>query len=125
MPKIGIIRCDAYTSTCAGDKCFPATRERTGAFTASPDAVELVGFDTCGGCDRHKADKIVARAHRLKEKGAEAIHLGNCLTAVCPGADLFAASIGQQVALPSAAARCRSGTRTRSCELGTGGRGGP
>jgi predicted metal-binding protein len=100
MPKIGIIRCDAYTDTCAGFKCFPALRERTGTFTAYGEVLEIVGFDTCGGCDRNKSDKVVARARRLKEKGAEAIHLGNCLTAVCPWTDLFADSIAQQVALP-------------------------
>ena len=100
MPKIGIIRCDAYTDKCAGYKCFPAVRERAAAFAAYPGPVELVGFDTCGGCDRNQADKIVARAQRLKEKGAEVIHLGNCLKSVCPWRDLFATSIGQKVSLP-------------------------
>ena len=100
MPKIAIIRCDDYADTCAGFKCFPALRERTGAFAAYEGGLETVGFDTCGGCDRNKADKIVARARRLKEKGAEAIHLGNCLTSVCPWTDLFAESIARQVALP-------------------------
>ena len=100
MPKLGIIRCDAYTDKCAGYKCFPAVRERAAAFAAYPGPVELVGFDTCGGCDRNQTDKIVARAQRLKEKGAEVIHLGNCLKSVCPWTDLFATSIAQQVGLP-------------------------
>jgi hypothetical protein len=34
MPKIAIIRCDDYADPCAGFNCFPALRERTGAFTA-------------------------------------------------------------------------------------------
>jgi predicted metal-binding protein len=100
MVKIGIIRCDDYADSCAGFKCFPALREGTGAFAAYGEGREIVGFDTCGGCDRNKAEKIVARARRLKEKGAEAIHLGNCLTAACPWTDLFVDSIAEQVALP-------------------------
>jgi hypothetical protein len=46
------------------------------------------------------ADKIVARARRLMEKGAKAIHRGNCLTTAGPWADRFAESIARQVAPP-------------------------
>jgi len=100
VSKIGIIRCDTHADTCAGFKCFPAMREHTGAFAAYREPVEIVGFDSCGGCDRNQADKIVARARRLKERGAEAIHLGNCLTNVCPWAELFAESVAREVGLP-------------------------
>jgi hypothetical protein len=31
MPKVAIIRCDDSADACAGFKCFPALRERTGA----------------------------------------------------------------------------------------------
>jgi predicted metal-binding protein len=95
MTKVGIIRCDAHSDDCAGYSCFPAVRNRTGAFAAY-DGVELVGFDTCGGCARNKADRTVARAARLKAKGAEVIHLGNCLTSACPWKDLLAESIARE-----------------------------
>ena len=52
--KIGIIRCDEHSVSCAGYSCFPAVRDRTGAFEEY-NAVELIGFDTCGGCGRGKA----------------------------------------------------------------------
>lgn len=97
MPKVGIVRCDAYADKCAGYKCFPATRDRAAAFAAYPAPV---GFDTCGGCDRNPATKIVARAQRLKERGAEAIDFSKCLVSVCPWSDLFATSIREQVGIP-------------------------
>ena len=61
MSKIGIIRCDVYSENCAGFHCFPAVQNRTGQFQYY-DNVELIGFDTCGGCGRGKATKIVAIA---------------------------------------------------------------
>jgi predicted metal-binding protein len=64
------------------------------------DDVELVGFDTCGGCDRNKATKIVARALKLKEKGAETIYLGNCLVNTCPFKDTFEKALKEEVKLP-------------------------
>jgi len=97
MTKIGIIRCDERADTCAGFNCFSAVRDRTGAFSTYSDHIEIIGLDTCGGCDRNKADKITARAGRLKEKGAEVIHFGKCLISVCPWTNLFADTIEQQI----------------------------
>lgn len=97
--KIGIIRCGEHSADCAGWHCFPALANKTGEFTRY-DTVELVGFDTCGGCGRGKADKIVKQAERLKEKGAEAIHLGNCLVGGCPSKDMFIKELKQRVTIP-------------------------
>lgn len=97
MTKIGIIRCDARADTCAGFNCFSAIREHSAMFSAYSDPVEIIGLDTCGGCDSNKTDKITARAGRLKEKGAEVIHLGRCLISLCPWTDMFANSIEQQI----------------------------
>ena len=97
--KVGIIRCDEYSERCAGYACFPAMRERTGAFETY-DSVELIGFDTCGGCGMGKPDKIVAKAARLKDRGAEVIHLGNCLAGICPFKDLYGNSIEKEIEIP-------------------------
>ena len=97
--KIGIIRCEEHSTDCAGFNCFPAIRNRTGQFKGIDD-IELVGFDTCGGCGRNNADKIVARAMKLKEKGAEVIHLGNCLIGYCPFQDMFEKALKEKVKLP-------------------------
>jgi predicted metal-binding protein len=99
VTKVGIIRCQEQSNNCAGFSCFPAMRDRTGGFDAY-DTVELVGFDTCGGCGRNKADKIVAKAKRLKEKGAEVIHLGSCIIGACPTKDLYVKSIIELVQIP-------------------------
>lgn len=97
--KVGIIRCNEHSNDCAGYGCFPAIQDRIGAFEEY-DTVELVGFDTCGGCGMGKADKIVAKATRLKEKGAEAIHLGNCLTGLCPFKDLYKETLEKEIEIP-------------------------
>lgn len=97
--KIGIIRCQEQSQNCAGWSCFPAIRDKTGGFEGY-DTIDLVGYDTCGGCGRGKPDKIVARAKRLKEHGAEAIHLGSCLVFACPTKDQFVKALKEQVGVP-------------------------
>ena len=99
MTKIGIIRCEEHSNSCAGFSCFPALRDKTGAF-AVYESVELVGFDTCGGCGRGKSDKIVARAQRLKEKGAEAIHITSCILSACPSKDLYMKDLREKITIP-------------------------
>jgi predicted metal-binding protein len=96
VKKIGIIRCDSHSENCAGFNCFPALRDKTGQFE-NYDKVELVGFDTCGGCDRGKSEKIVSKAIRLKEKGAEVIHLGNCLIGSCPVGEQYIQAIKENL----------------------------
>lgn len=96
--KVGIIRCDEHSADCAGFHCFPAIQEKSGKFE-DYDMVELVGFDTCGGCGRGSANKIMAKATRLKEKGAEVIHLGNCL-GPCPSKELYETTLQKELGLP-------------------------
>jgi predicted metal-binding protein len=97
--KVGIIRCEEHSNSCAGYNCFPAIQNRTGEFKEY-NAIEIVGFDTCGGCGRNKADKILSRALRLKEKGAEVIHLANCLVSACPFKDLYETALREEVGVP-------------------------
>ena len=97
--KIGIIRCQEFSSRCAGFHCFPAIYKKSGEFQRY-DSIEVVGFDTCGGCGRGKADKIVSRALNLKRHGAEVIHLGNCMVAVCPSKDLYIKELQARAGLP-------------------------
>src|SRR4030043_694870 len=83
VTKIGIIRCDENSERCGGWNCFPAIANRTGKFEGYK-TIEIVGFDTCGGCGHGKPDKIIKQAKRLEEHGAEVIHLGNCMAGDCP-----------------------------------------
>jgi predicted metal-binding protein len=104
MTKIGIIRCQELalsgTRRCAGWNCFPAIRNKT-KYMDEYDTIELVGFDTCGGCPgRNRFDKIVDRGQKLKEKGAEIIHLSTCMVLFCPNKDKFAEVLKEKVGLP-------------------------
>jgi len=96
MKKVGIIRCDAYSDDCPGPGCFRAMRENTGQFEDYGE-VEIIGFDTCGGCGRGKPDKILARAKRLVDGGAEVIHLSNCLTGGCPSNETYVQAVQSAV----------------------------
>lgn len=88
MTKIAIIRCDEKSKTCPGTNCFKAIREKTAAFEKY-DTVEIVGFDTCGGCCLGKTDKIKSKVETLKQKGAEVIHISSCVKSNCPWYDHF------------------------------------
>jgi predicted metal-binding protein len=98
MVKIGIIRCDENSERCQGWNCFPAIAKKTGKFETY-DVIELVGFDTCGGCGHGKADKILAKARTLKKHGAEIIHLGNCIYHDCPSREVYIKAL-KRVGLP-------------------------
>jgi predicted metal-binding protein len=96
--KIGIIRCDENSERCAGWNCFPAIANKTGEFEKY-DKIELVGFDTCGGCGHGRPDKIIKQARRLKKQGAEVIHLGNCLAFDCPSKGVYVKAL-KRVGIP-------------------------
>ena len=70
--KIGIIICDRYKN-CAGGKCFRAMQNREGAFDiyAKEEALETVGYTTCGGCP---GGNIEYAPEEMIKNGAEAIH---------------------------------------------------
>jgi predicted metal-binding protein len=105
MTRIGIIRCQEVAlgtgpTRCAGWHCFPAIREKT-LYMDQYDTIELVGFDTCGGCPgKNRFDRIVERGLKLKEKGAEVIHLSTCMVGSCPNKDKFAEVLREKVGLP-------------------------
>jgi predicted metal-binding protein len=117
MTKIGIIRCQELAlygeRRCAGWNCFPAMRDKTG-YMAEYDTIELVGFDTCGGCPgRNRYNKIIERGNKLKEKGAEVIHLSTCLVGSCPNKDKFKEVLEKETGLP-----IKEKTHTRATEKG-------
>jgi predicted metal-binding protein len=97
--KVGIIRCQEYSNKCAGYSCFPGMANRKGKFERYGQDLELVGFDSCGGCGRNTADRIVERARKLKDKGAVTVHLGNCLVNACPWIGLYETSIQEATGL--------------------------
>lgn len=96
--KVGIIRCSEHSAECAGWNCFPAAANKTGEFNKY-ESVEIVGFDTCGGCGHGKADKILKQAKRLQKHGAEVIHMGNC-TMDCPSKDVYIKALRKRMKIP-------------------------
>jgi predicted metal-binding protein len=104
VTKIGIIRCQEQALSgekrCAGWNCFPAIRDKTG-YLKEYNTIELVGFDTCGGCPgRNRYEKIVERGLKLKEKGAEIIHLSTCMVLFCPNKEKFVEVLKEKVGIP-------------------------
>jgi len=85
MKKIGIIRCMQTEDICPGTKDFKAIKEGTSAFEETGPA-ELVGFVSCGGCP---GDKVVKRAEKLIENGAEIVAFATCMKKgkTCPNFD--------------------------------------
>lgn len=74
---------------CAGWGCLAAANKGT-AYFDEYDEIEIVGFDTCGGCPgRGNTKKIVDIGQNLKEHGAEVIHLSSCVSGFCPNRNLF------------------------------------
>jgi predicted metal-binding protein len=95
LTKIAIIRCDEKAKTCPGTACFNAIREKKAAFEKYGDEIEIIGFDTCGGCGLGKADKMLAKVESLKQRGAEVIHVSTCVKTKCPYYGLFVEEVGK------------------------------
>lgn len=70
--KVGIIICDRYRN-CAGGKCFRSMRNREGAFDIhnEEEALQLVGYTSCGGCP---GGNIEHAPEEMIRNGAEVIH---------------------------------------------------
>jgi len=99
--KIGIIICDRYKG-CAGGKCFRAVREREGGFSgySKEEALEVVGFTSCGGCP---GGNIEYAPEEMVNNGAEAIHLATGFVVgypPCPWTDYFKEFIEARYEVP-------------------------
>lgn len=76
MTKIGIIRCQKEALACCGSRCLEGINEKNGAFKKYKK-IELVGYDTCGGCPGKEVKKIAYNMVRFG--GAKSIHIANCI----------------------------------------------
>lgn len=83
MTKIGIIRCDEKAKTCPGSLCFKSIYDRSAAFEGY-DNIEIIGFDTCGGCGMGSTEKLEKKVEGLRTRGAEVVHLSSCMRGKCP-----------------------------------------
>lgn len=89
MAKIGLITCQNSTQAmgCSSILCLKDMREESGEFSRYSDdgGVELIGVISCAGCPTLVAsERLINRVRILVETGAQAIHLSNCIMALCP-----------------------------------------
>lgn len=75
--KAGIIRCMQTEDMCPGTTDFKVMREKKCAFENIEGEIEVIGFNTCGGCPGKKA---VTRAAEMVKRGADTIVLASCIT---------------------------------------------
>ena len=98
--KIGLIRCLQTEDMCPGTTDFKIIREKKCAFEGVEGEIEIIGFNTCGGCPGKKA---VTRAAEMVKRGADTIVLCSCITRgnpigfACPHAQMIKESIAKKV----------------------------
>lgn len=74
--KVGIIRCAMTQEYCPGTSDFKAIREKTGVFEGTQEDIELIGFNSCGGCPGKVAP---LRAREMVRRGADTIVFASCI----------------------------------------------
>ena len=97
--KIGIIRCQQTEDMCAGYACIKVAEKKKGAFSEM-EQTEIVGFVSCGGCP---GKKIIPRAKKMIEQGADIIALSTCISKgtpigfPCPNFEQIKKSLTEQI----------------------------
>jgi predicted metal-binding protein len=85
---------------CPGTTCFKVMETKKLAFEGVDEKIEIIGFNSCGGCPGKKA---VTRAAEMVKRGADTIVLASCITKgspigfPCPHAEQMKAAIKQKV----------------------------
>lgn len=79
--KVGVIRCMQTEEMCPGTTDFKVIREKKSAFEGVEGDIEIIGFNSCGGCPGKKA---VMRAAEMVKRGADTIALASCITKGSP-----------------------------------------
>ena len=98
--RVGLIRCIQTEDMCPGTTDFICIQEKKGAFKDVEGEIEIVGFNTCGGCPGKKA---VTRAARMVRAGADTIALASCITKgtpvgfSCPYAEQIKSAIAKKL----------------------------
>jgi predicted metal-binding protein len=98
--KVGVIRCIQTEDMCPGTTDFKVIREKKLAFEGVEGELEIIGFNSCGGCPGKKA---VMRAAEMVKRGADTIALASCISKgtpigfACPHAQKMIDSIKRKV----------------------------
>jgi predicted metal-binding protein len=98
MARIGILTCSNATQDlgCASTVCLADFRRRRGAFSQYPadQPLDLVGIINCPGCPTLTGpDKLLHRIRALTGFRLDALHFTNCIEALCPFREKYAAAL--------------------------------
>lgn len=74
--KVGVIRCMQTEDMCPGTTDFKVIKEKKCAFEGVEGDIDIIGFESCGGCPGKKA---VTRAAEMVKRGADTIVLASCI----------------------------------------------
>ncbi len=98
--KVGIIRCQQTEDLCPGTTDFVVAKNNKGVFEQYSETIEVIGFNTCGGCPGKRS---VPRVQEMVKRGAEAIVLASCITKgnpigfACPHKDAMIGAIKKRL----------------------------
>ena len=98
--KVGIIRCLHTEDMCPGTGNFKTIQNKTGVFTNIEEDIEIIGFNTCGGCPGKKA---VSRAKEMIKRGADTIVFASCISKgtpigyACPFAETMKTAVKENI----------------------------
>lgn len=74
--KVGVIRCMQTEDMCPGTTDFKFIKNKKGAFEGVEGDIDIIGFQSCGGCPGKKA---VTRAYEMVQRGADTIVFASCI----------------------------------------------
>jgi predicted metal-binding protein len=74
--KVGVIRCMQTEDMCPGTTDFMFIKNKKGAFEGIEEVIDIIGFQSCGGCPGKKA---VTRAAEMVKRGADTIVFASCI----------------------------------------------
>ena len=74
--KVALIRCLQTEDMCPATTCLKVMKEHKLAFEGIQEEIEVIAFNTCGGCPGKKA---IPRAAEMVKRGAEAIVMASCI----------------------------------------------
>lgn len=92
--KIGIFICGDVAERCTANGCFRAYNNRIDAF-AYDEAVELVAFNNCIGCDKDPVGSLDVKIEKFLKAGVETIHLSTCIRGRCSHYETFAQKLSE------------------------------
>ncbi len=96
MKKIMIFICGQVARKCSANGCFRSFNQRSDSFAAheESEALELVAFNTCPGCDQNPLENLESKIEKFRKAGVDTIHIATCTRGRCNNYEAFADLLG-------------------------------